>query len=207
MSLTFYFAPQSTASVTTLVLEELGTPCERVKLDIRKGETKKPEFLKINPNGCVPTIVHDGVVIFESVAITIYLGETFGEKAKLWPAPGPKRGEAMKWLVWAHVTLGEAVYRWARNTMWAPEEERNAKAATRASADIAAQLKILDGALADRAFLVGDYTLTDAHVNSFVDWLRHMKIDMTAFPHLNAWSKRCSERPAYARAQARENAA
>ncbi len=89
MGLTFYFAPQSTASITTLVLEELGIPCERVKLDLRKGETKKPEFLKLNPNGRVPTLVHDGVAIWESAAITIYLGETFGEKAKLWPAAGP----------------------------------------------------------------------------------------------------------------------
>ncbi len=205
MSLTFYFAPQSTASVTTLVLEELGIPCERVKLDIRNGDTKKPEFLKINPNGCVPTIVHDGVAIWESVAITIYLGETFGEKAKLWPAAGPKRGEAMKWLVWTHVTLGEAVYRWARNTMWSPEEERNANAATAASKDIARHLRVLDDALRERAFLTGEYTLADAHVSSFVDWLRQMKIDMAGLERLGAWSKRCSERPAYARAEEREN--
>ena len=205
MSLTFYFAPQSTASITTLVLEELGTPCERVKLDLQKGETKKPEFLKINPNGCVPTLVHDGVAIWESAAITIYLGETFGEKAKLWPAAGPKRGEAMKWVVWTNVSLGEPVYRWARNTMWAPEDERNAKAAAAASKDIAARLSVLDGALADKHFLVGDYTLADAHVSSYVDWLRHMKIDMAALSHLNAWSKRCSERPAYGRAMGREN--
>jgi glutathione S-transferase len=206
MGLTFYFAPQSTASITTLVLEELAIPCERVKLDIRKGETKKPEFLKINPNGRVPTIVHDGVAIWESAAITIYLGETFGEKAKLWPAAGPKRGEAMKWVVWANVTAGEAVYRWARNTMWAPEDQRNAKAADAASAEIQGLLKILDQALADRPFLVGEYTLADTHVNSFVDWLRHMKIEMSAFGHLDAWSKRCSDRPACARAMERENA-
>jgi glutathione S-transferase len=205
MSLTFYYAPQSTASITILVLEELGTPCERVKLDIAKGETKKPEFLKLNPNGRVPTIVHDGSVVFESAAITIYLGEMFGEKAKLWPAAGPKRGEAMKWVVWTNVSLGEPVYRWARNTMWAPEEERNAKAAAAGSKDIAAHLAILDDALRGKDFLVGSYSLADAHVNSFVDWLRHMKIDMSALEHLNAWSKRCSERPAYARAMAREH--
>ncbi len=206
MSLTFYFAPQSTASITTLVLEELGTPCERVKLDIKKGETKKPEFLKLNPNGYVPTIVHDGVAIWESAAITLYLGETFGEKAKLWPAPGPKRGEAMKWVVWTNVTLGEAVYRWARNTMWAPDDQKNANAAAAASKDIAGFLGTLDRALRERPFLTGEYTLADAHVSSFIDWLRHMKIDMAGLEHLNAWSKRCSERPACARATARENA-
>ena len=206
MSLTFYFAPMSTASITTLVLEELGIPCERKQLDLKAGDAKKPEYLRINPNAKVPCIVHDGVAIWESAAITMYLGETFGEKAKLWPAAGPKRGEAMKWLVWTHVTLGEAVYRWARNTMWAPDEEKNAKAAATASKDVAGLLRILDEGLRDRPFLTGEYTLADAHVNSFVDWLRHMKIDMNGFERLNAWSKRCSERPAYARAMKLENA-
>jgi glutathione S-transferase len=204
MSLTFYFAPESTASITTLVLEELGIHVERVKLDIKKGETKKPEFLKINPNGLVPTLVHDGVAIWESAAITIYLGETFGEKAKLWPALGPKRGEAMKWVVWTNVSLGEPVYRWARNTQWAPEDQRNTKAAAVAADDIQKQLKTLDEALEGRDFLAGDYTLADAHVNSYVDWLRHMHIDMSRFARLNAWSKRCSVRPAYARCMAAE---
>ncbi len=66
MSLTFYFAPHSTASITLLALEQLGTPCERVKLDFQKGDTKKPEFLKLNPNGLVPTLVHDGTSIWEA---------------------------------------------------------------------------------------------------------------------------------------------
>ncbi len=205
MSLMFYFAPHSTASITLLVLEELGLPCERVKLDFAKGETRKPEFLQLNPNGRVPTLVHDGVAVWESAAITIYLGETFGEKSKLWPS-GPARGDAMKWVVWCNVSLGEPVYRWARNTMWAPEDQRNAKAAEAAAADIASHLKILDGALERRPFLAGDYTLADAHVSSFVDWLRHMKIDMAGLPHLSAWSQRCSERPAYKSAMAREMA-
>ena len=92
MSLTFYYAPMSTATVTELALEELGIPVERVKLDLQKGDTKKPEYTKWNPNAKVPMIVHDGVAIWESAAIAIYLGETFGTEKKLWPAPGPKRG-------------------------------------------------------------------------------------------------------------------
>ena len=107
MSLTFYYAPMSTASVTEGVLAELNISCERVKLNIQAGETRKPEFLKINPNGRVPVIVHEGTTIWESSAITMYLGETFGIKAKLYPAPGPKRGEAMKWITWSNVTLAD----------------------------------------------------------------------------------------------------
>jgi glutathione S-transferase len=104
------------------------------------------------------------------------------------------------------LTGGEAVYRWARNTMWAPEEQRNAKAADVARKEIDDLLRILDGGLADRQFLAGEYSLADAHVNSFVDWLRYMKIDVSALRHLEAWSKRCSERPAYKKAMERENA-
>ncbi len=51
--------------------------------------------------------------------------------------------------------------------------------------------------------MVGEYTLADTHVNSFVDWLRHMKIDMSAHKNIEAWSKRCSERPAYKAVMAR----
>ncbi len=198
MSLVFYYAPMSTAGITELVLEELGVPHERVTMDIRKGDTKKPEYLKVNPNGKVPCIVHDGTVVFESSAITMYLGETFGVDKKLYPAPGPKRGEAMKWICWTNVTLGGAVMRWTRNTMdWVPAEQHNAKAAEAAKADMMDCLRILDRALEGKQFLVGEYTLADTHLNSFVDWLRHMKVDMSALKNVNAWGERCCARPAY----------
>jgi glutathione S-transferase len=84
MSLTFYFAPMSTASITEAVLAELDIPFELVTLNISVGDTRKPEFLKINPNGRVPAIVHEGVAIWESSAITMYLGEVFGVDKKLY---------------------------------------------------------------------------------------------------------------------------
>lgn len=198
MSLTFYCAPMSTATITQIVLAELGVPHETVTLDIQKGDTKKPEFLKLNPNGKVPVLVHDGVSIWESAAITMYLGETFGVDKHLYPAPGPKRGEAMKWVAWTNVTLGDAVSRWTRNTMeWVPAEQHNAKAGEAAKLDIQRCLRILDEGLDGKEFLCGAYTVADAHVNSFVDWLKHMKIDLTPYKHLTAWAARCCARPAY----------
>jgi glutathione S-transferase len=198
MSLTFYYAPMSTASITELILEELGVPCDRVKLDLQNGDTKKPEYLAVNPNGKVPCIVHDGTAIWESAALTIYLGETFGVERGLFPAPGPRRGEAMKWIVWTNVTLGDAVMRFTRNTMdWYPAEQKNAKAGEAARTDIAGCLRVLDQSLAGKPYLVGDYTLADAHLNSFCDWLRHMKIDFTPFANVEAWGERCRARPAF----------
>ncbi len=198
MSLAFYFAPNSTASITQLVLAELGVEHEAHQIDLRAGGAKTPEFLKINPNAKVPVIVHDGVAIFESAAITMYLGELFGVQKGLYPAPGPKRGEAMKWIVWTNVTLGEAVYRWAYNTQgWVPSEQANEAAGAAALAQVQELLAIADGALADRQFLCGEYSLADTHVHSFMGWLRAMKIDFTAHHRLEAWSERCSARPAW----------
>jgi glutathione S-transferase len=203
MSLTFYYSPMSTASITALVLEELGVHHETVKLDLKAGDTKKADYKKLNPNGKVPLIIHDGTAIFESAAITLYLGETFGVEKNLYPAPGPKRGEAMKWVIWTNVTLGDAVGRWARNTMsWVPADQHNAKAGDAALVEVKECLRILDAALAGKSYLVGDYTVTDTHVNSYVDWIRHMKVDFTPYPNLNAWSQRCSDRPAYKKVMA-----
>jgi glutathione S-transferase len=198
MSLVFYYAPMSTASITELVLEELGVPHDKVKLDIQKGDTKKPEYLAVNPNGKVPCVVHDGTPLWESAALTMYLGEVFGVERGLYPAPGTKRGVAMQWIVWTNVSLGDAVSRYTRHTTtWYPDDQKNAKAGEAALVDIASCLKVLDGALADKPYLTGEYTLADAHVNSFTDWLRMMKIDFAPFAHVNSWGERCRARAAY----------
>jgi glutathione S-transferase len=201
MSITFYRAPMSTASVTELVLAELGTPHETVTLDLKKNETKKPDFLKLNPNGKVPVLVHDGTVVFESAAITIHLGETFGVDKKLWPAAGPKRGEAIKWVVWANVTLGDAAGRWMRNTKeWVPAEQRNAKAGEAAHKELDDCLRILDEALDGRDYLLGsEFSLVDSHLSSFMEWFRHSGVDVAKHKRLDAWSKRCDARPAHAK--------
>lgn len=119
MGMKFYFSPYSTAAVTVDVLAELehGRPepiAERIQLDIQKGESRTAEYLaEVNPNGMVPAIVHDGTAIWESAAITMYLGELYGVDAspQLYPAPGPKRGEAMKWISWANAQLAPAASR------------------------------------------------------------------------------------------------
>jgi len=203
MSLVLYYAPRSTATITQLVIEELGVPCERVKVDLKKGESHSPEFLRLNPNGKVPLLVHDATPIWESVAITMYLGEMFGVEKDLYPAPGPRRGAAMKWIAWGNVTLGETVGRWLRNTSdWTPAEQHNAKAAEVARDDMHRCLRILDQELEGKSFLVSSYTLADTHLNSLVDWLRFLKLDFSAYANLNAWSRHCAARPAYARVMA-----
>jgi glutathione S-transferase len=209
MSLTFYFTPYSTASVTQAVLAELGTPCERIELSIGAGGTRTPEFLRVNPNGRVPTIVHDGTAIWESSAITLYLGEMFGVEKGLYPAPGPKRGEAMKWIIWANMVLAEAGGRLSaqmdgdgatqeESPDWLPAELRSEAAALRARADITANLDILERTLDGKDFLLGNYSLVDTHMQGFAGWLAMLGTDYSGYPGIAAWLGRCAARPALA---------
>lgn len=215
MSLTFYFAPMSTASITEAVLAELGIDYDRINLDLSAGDTKKPDYLKVNPNGRVPAIVHDGTAIWESSAITMYLGEVFGVDAKLYPAPSPQRGEAMKWIAWSNVTLAEPANRLFQSLP--PEkqgdpatnadekvtsEQKSAIAMEQAKADLADCLKILDSGLAGRSFLLGEYSLVDTHIQGIVGWLGMMEVDLSSFSNVTGWLQRCYERPAIAKLMA-----
>ena len=189
----------------------MGVPCERVQLSLQAGDTLKPEFLNLNPNGRVPTLVHDGTVLWESAAITLYLGETFGEEPGLFPPPGPKRGEAMKWIVWSNVTLAEAAGRLSASLPTgapgafeegaldvAQAAHKTPHAAAKAKADVADCLRLLNDALRNKEFLLGNYSLADTHVVGFMGWLQWMGVDLTPYPSLQAWVERCQARPALA---------
>ena len=198
MPLTYYYAPMSTAVRTTWAIEEFGVPCERVKLDIRKRETKTEAFLKLNPNGVVPLLVVDGVPIFESTAILLYLGETYGVEKGLYPPPGLKRAETLKWVIWANVGFFDPMNRWAHNTAsYIPAEQHNAKAAEAAKKDLGAAMQILEDALAGKSYLVDDkFSLADLAASSFLGWLMFMGYDYSSFKNVTAWGKRCLGRPA-----------
>jgi glutathione S-transferase len=204
MSLDFYYAPMSSATPIHWALEELGVPYEKVKIDLEAGEQKKPEYLSINPNGKVPAIMHDGVAIWESAAIMIYLGETFGTDKGLFPALGPARGEAMKWIVWANATLGEAASRHRRNSSDKISVElRNPRAAAQAKDDLATLVAMLDKTLTGQDYLVENkFSLTDVHVASFVAYIGMSGIEMTGYKAVMQWKDRCIGRPAYVRAMA-----
>jgi glutathione S-transferase len=197
MSLIFYYSPFTSATTTHWALEELGVPYEKVKVDF-KLDTKKPDFLKMNPNGKVPLLVHDGTPIFESAAIIAHLGETFGVEKNLFPAPGPKRGHALSWLVWANVSLGEALSRHEHNTSErVPKEQHNAKAAEVATADVETHLEILQGALTGKKFILGDaFSLVDVHLGGYTSYLGMCGFELKKWPTIEAWVKICTARPA-----------
>ena len=108
------YSPSGNCHKLRMLLGHLGRDYRWVETDSPHGATRTAAYLAKNPNGKVPMIVHDGTPIWESAAITMYLGETYGVEKGLYPRPGPKRGEAMKWIVWGNVTLADAVGRWLR---------------------------------------------------------------------------------------------
>jgi glutathione S-transferase len=198
MSITYYYAPMSTAVRTTWAINELGLACERVKVDLQKKETKTPEFLKLNPNGVIPVLVVDGTPIFESTAILLYLAETYGVDKGLYAPPGLKRAEMLTWIVWANVGFMDPMGRWVRNTsQMVPAELQNAKAGEVAKVDLNSAFAILDKALAGKEYLIeGKFSFADLAVSSYLGWLQFMKFDYSQYKNVAAWGQRCLRRPA-----------
>ncbi|XXX74352.1 glutathione S-transferase family protein [Sorangium sp. So ce134] len=200
MSITFYYAPQSSAARVRVSLAELGVPHEVVRFDLRAGDQKKPEFLAINPNGKVPTVVIDGTPMFESVAIQIALGERYGVQKGLWPALGsPEHLTALSWLVWGQVSFAGTLYRYMANASdYFPEELRHEKQAEQALTDVRGLLRILDDRLGGRPYLTGERcTLADLDLATLLGWgLMAAKIDFSEQKNVKAWLDRIMARPA-----------
>jgi hypothetical protein len=102
--LKFYFSGAPNPNKVALFLEESGLPYEPVPVDTRKGDQFKPEFLAVNPNGKVPAIDDDGVLVFDSNAILLYLAEKTG---KFLPANTPNnRAQLLSWLMFVATGVG-----------------------------------------------------------------------------------------------------
>lgn len=206
MSITFFYSPQSSATRIHWTLEELGVPYEKVKLDLRAGDQKKPDFLAINPNGKVPALVVDGTPVFESSAIQILLGERYGVDRGLWPAANTAdRAQALTWLLWGQVSLGAAFMRYFYNSgQWVPAELQHAPQAEAALKEIHANLAILEARLNGREFVVGDrFNLADLDLASMCAWaVPTAKIDISIYPCLQDWLGRMTARNAFKTAMA-----
>ena len=97
-TLTLYHNPKSRSASARVLLEALGVPYDVQTIDFANGQNRTPEFLALNPLGKLPTLVHDGAVITEQVAITIYLADRF-PAAGLAPAVDDLlRGPYLRWL-------------------------------------------------------------------------------------------------------------
>jgi glutathione S-transferase len=190
MSITFYYSPRSTATRVHWALEELEVPYAKVKLDLAAGDHKKPDYLRLNPNGKVPLLVDESTPIFESLAILIHLGQRYGAERGLWPRPGaPAQGQALAWTVWGSSTLGRAVGEYVFRG-GSPE----------ARGEVEALLKILDSRLGVPGLnLLGErFTLVDIATASVVNLLGRSELTLEPYPQVKEWAARVSSRPALA---------
>ncbi|MCK6544916.1 glutathione S-transferase family protein [Myxococcota bacterium] len=200
--LKLYFCPRTRSTRPRWLLEELGVPYELERVDLAKGEHKRPEYLAIHPHGVVPALVDGSTVLIESVAICLHLADKFPEKG-LAPAVGtPARALYYQWMVYAVATLEPAIVQYYANTVAKGEDDRDPDDAREAKQKVDTIAAVLVKALNGRAFIVGDtFTAADVVLGSMLGWAKSMGL-LKDHPRLEAYVKGLTERPAFRRAQA-----
>ncbi|MGV3498497.1 MAG: glutathione S-transferase family protein [Hydrogenophaga sp.] len=195
MSLVLYWHPMSSATPIACALAELGLPHERVKIDITRGEQRRPEYLALNPNGKVPTMTVDGAPMFEALAMELWLGERHGVARGLWPEAGtPAQLQAVSWWTWAYVTYGAQLVRLqAARDLGTPHDAHGSAA----SAALDQLLAVLDARLATQPWMLGDaYSLVDLSVGSVIGYSAYLDAPVSRHRHVQAWLARVQARPA-----------
>src|SRR5262245_48566172 len=198
-----YGVARSRALRCLWMLEELGVPYESVKVSFADGGTRKPDFLRINPNGHIPALDDEGLVLFESLAINLYLARKYDRGKGLWPASVADEGRLYQWSLWAMTELEEPTLSALMHRLILPEAQRDPAKLADALERAKKPLGILDGALAGRDHLLGgSCAAADLNVAGVMSFTRLAKIDLAPTPNVKGWLERCWARPAAARALA-----
>ncbi len=194
--MTIYGSPKSSAGRCFWCLEEVGATYENKSINFREGEHKSAEFMKINPNGKIPVLVHDDFTIWESMGINFYLADAF--KPELLGADSKVRGLVHQWSIWSIADLQAPLIAIFIQLVFVPEDKRDHKVIEQAQKKLPAMFETLDRALGDSQYLAGDlFTLADLNVASVVAVCQEIKYDMSAYKNINNWLGQLSERPAY----------
>ena len=192
--LVLYTHPRSRGRIARWMLEEVARPYRVESLDY-VGAMKSPAFLRVNPMGKVPTLVHDGVVVTETAAICAYLADAFPE-AGLAPAPSdPARGSYYRGLFFAAGPVEAAVTNANLQVVVPPGKERMA-----GYGSLATTLDTLEAAVTGRAYLAGDrFSAADVYAGSQIGFGLQFR-SMEARPAFTTYWERMAARPAYRRA-------
>jgi GST-like protein len=201
--LRFYFNGSPNPSKVALFLEESGLAYEPIAIDTRRGDQFKPEFLKINPNAKVPAIDDNGIVVFDSNAILLYLAEKTGQ---FLPANTPEnRAQLLSWLMFVATGVGPYTGQAVHFKHFAPKDQNHDYAHNRYQYEGHRHLKIVDDHLATHRYMVGDtYTIVDM---ALWGWARMAPFALgddvfATYPNLKRLVDEVSGRPAAQRALA-----
>ena len=191
--ITFYTNPMSRGRIVHFLLEELGVPYDMKILDFEKGEHKAPAYLKINPMGKVPAIVHRGVVVTECAAICAYLADVYA-KAGLAPAlDDPQRGTYLRWIFFGAGCVEPALV----DKMFdrAPVERKGALG----YGSYDDTLNALEAAITPGPYILGDrFSAADVYVGSQIQWGMMVK-SLEPRPKFQQYAERLAARPAMQR--------
>lgn len=194
----FPISPNSRRVVA--VLHHLDLNCELVAVDLSKGEQMTPDFLRLNPNHMIPTLVDGDFVLWESNAIMQYLCSKVPDNS-LWPSNPVTQADISRWQFWqaAHfgsacgIMIFERLIKKLRN-MGEPDLQEIAKGEER----FHRFAQVLDAHLKGREWLVGDsVTLADFSVGSFLDLAEMAQYPMTPYVEITRWYRNIEQLPAW----------
>ena len=181
----------------SITLEELGLPYKVRRIDFNKKEQKEPWYLKINPNGRIPTIVdhgNGGFAVFESGALMIYLAEKAG---RLLPSDVKGRSLVIQWLMFQMGGIGPMMGQ--ANVFYRYAPERIPYAIDRYQREVRRLFEVLETQLTEHEFLAGDYSLADIANWSWVRGYKWSGVTLDGLPNLTRWLNAIAERPAVKR--------
>ena len=194
--ITFYHAPQTRSFSVLWFLEELGEPYEVKRIDLKKGEHKTPEYLKINPMGKVPSVVVDGQAISERAAITTYLADLYPEKKLAPKLTDRNRADYLRWQFFAGNCIEPAYM-----DHFQKRESPPGQAAWGSYADV---VRTMEDGIRDRTYLLGDsFSAADISVGSMVHW--GLEFGLLTGEVFADYQKRLQARPALQRALTLDN--
>lgn len=202
---TLYYSPGSASLVVHWMLIELDAPHTLALVDTAAGAQKRPEYLALNPNGVVPTLVIDGTPHYEAAALLMHLADAFPD-AVLAPAlVEPQRVEYTQWMFNLANMVQPLFRQW-----WYPHEpagEANAETVRQCvQPRIEVQWQRIDDHLAAHGpHLLGDrLTVADFFLVMLMRWSRNMPKQATEWPHLAALATRLKARSSFTRLYERE---
>ena len=178
---------------------ELDLTYQRIDAGMAFGRNGDPDYLAMNPNGRVPTLVDGDFVLWESNSIMRYLVLAYGRHdLSLYPAAPKLRASIDRWLDWTLSTLQPV----DRPVFWAlvrtPAAQRDMSAIQKAADTEAVQWRIVDAQLATRSFLEGEFTLADIAIGAYARrWFGVEGISRPVLPHLQRWFEKISGRAGF----------
>ena len=193
-----YGTSMSRAARSLWALEEVGAKYEHVPVGFT-GELRKPEYLKINPNGHMPALDDNGTLLWESMAINLYLAEKYG-KAPLWPSTIEAHGVCYQWSFWGMTEVETPLLDIFLNKT---KQQADEKAVQANIEKLKTPLKVLDDHLRGSDYLLGkEFTIGDLNVASVMSLAPFIQLDLSATPNVQKWLEKCLGRPANLRAVA-----